>query len=208
MIFEKLVEMQVPGGLFRSGQLMAGSRSPAGLRRQLDRWVKSGRITPLRRGGYFLKRPYRQEKPHPFFAANLLQPHSYISLHSALAYYDMIPEYVPVTTSVGTGRPETIETPLGSFKFHHLAERLFFGFEEREVSRNQQVLIASPEKALVDLLYLTPKSDNRDYLGELRLNLSGTVSWDKLETTAAESGSKKTARAVKLIVEMFREEEE
>lgn len=46
-----------PIGLFRTGQILAGEGSPADVRSQLDRWVKSGRIVRLRRGVYALGKP-------------------------------------------------------------------------------------------------------------------------------------------------------
>lgn len=198
MKLEELLDMDFPGGIFHSGQLMAGKRSPANVRRQLDRWLKTGRIIRLRRGVYMLSKP-PGGRAHPFLVANRLSMPSYVSLQSALSYYGMIPEYVPVTTSITTGRPEELETAVGRFLFRHMAAKLFFGFEELEVSRDQRVLIATPQKALVDLLYLTPDSDNPDYLWELRLDLPEDFSLEHLESTAAESGSKKVMRAVREI---------
>ena len=81
----------------------------------------------------------------------------------------MIPEYVPVTTSITKGCPEEVETPIGRFLFRHVDPRVFYGFTALEISRNQRVLIATPQKAIVDLLYLAPYNDEGDYLLELRL---------------------------------------
>ena len=52
--------------------------------------------------------------------ANHMVPVSYVSLQSAPAYFGSIPEYVPVTTSVTTGRPGRWGTPLGVFDFRHI----------------------------------------------------------------------------------------
>ena len=91
-------------GLFRTGDILAGEKNPQDVRRQLDRWVKAGKITQLRREVYLLQKPYRTVSPHPFLTANLLRRASYISLQSALSHYGMIPEHVPVVTSVTGGR--------------------------------------------------------------------------------------------------------
>jgi predicted transcriptional regulator of viral defense system len=114
-------------------------------------------------------------RPHPFVIANYLKVGSYVSLQSALSHYGMIPEYVPVTTSVTTGRPETLETEVGWFQFRHIASRLFSRFETVEPAPRQQAFVATPEKALLDLLYLTPQSDDMNYLRELRLTAPDTV---------------------------------
>ena len=54
---------------------------------------------------------------------------SYVSLQAALAYYGLIPEYVPVVTSVTTARPGRWETPLGVYEFCHVKTDLLFGYQ-------------------------------------------------------------------------------
>ncbi len=78
-------------------------------------WTHSGPILQLRRGVYLLCSPYAKASAHTFAVAGALKKASYVSLHSALAYHGMIPEFVPVTNSVTSGRPEEIETPYGRF---------------------------------------------------------------------------------------------
>ena len=195
-----------PGGLFRTGQILSGQHSPANVRRQLDRWVKSGRVLKLRRGVYVLREPYANAAVHPFAAANALKKASYISLHSALSHHGMIPEYVPVTTSVTTGRPEELTAAIGRFQFQHVSTRLFFGFSEVEVSRDQQALLASPQKALIDLLYLTPHSDQVEYLRELRLSRPERLDLEDLHADVERSGSAKVERAVRRLVSLWEED--
>ena len=202
-----LLDCVPANGLFRTGQILAGERAPAHVRRQLDRWVKGGRVLRLRRGVYLLAAPYAATPAHPFAIAGALRRASYVSLHSALAYYGMIPEHVPVTTSISSGRPEELSTPRGRFQFRHLAPRHLFGFAEVEVARDQRVLLAGPEKALVDLLYLTPHCDQAPYLRELRLAQADTLDLAKLHATVARTGSRKVARAVRLLLGLWREEE-
>jgi hypothetical protein len=115
----------------------------------------------------------------------------------------MIPEYVPVTTSVTTGRPEELETPAGRFQFRHVAGRLFDGFSETEVSPGEFALLASPYKALVDLLYLTPGGDQSDYLDELRLSPPEHFAADTLRASAQRSGSVKVRRAVERLLQLW-----
>ena len=208
MHLEELLARVPPNGLFRTGQILAGQRSPENLRRQLDRWVKSGRVVQLRRGVYLLAAPYAAVPVHPFAIAGALDRASYVSLHSALAYYGMIPEYVPVTTSVTTRRPHQLDTPRGRFLFRHLVPRRLFGFAEVEVARDQRVLLARPEKALVDLLYLTPHSDRLPYLRELRLTPADSFDLEKLQATVLRTGSRKVERAVRLLLGSWRAQEE
>jgi len=110
--------------------LLAGRGSAGAVRRQLDRWVKSGQLLQLRRGVYAVAPPYQAEAPHPFLVANHLRKRSYVSLQSALSHYGMIPEFVPVTTSVTMSRPEELQTPLGPFLFRHVKKSAFFGYAQ------------------------------------------------------------------------------
>jgi hypothetical protein len=200
MNIEELARIVGPGGIFTTGFLLSGDVSAPNLRRQLDRWVKSGKVIRLRRGVYQLNPPWSATTAHPFHVANALSSGSYVSLQSALSYWGMIPEYVPVTTSVTTGRPEQLDNPIGSFFFRHIKTPLFWGFSEFEVSRDQFALIAEPAKALVDLLYLTPDSDDEGFLQELRLEPPAGDSHqtfsENLRVTAEKSVSAKTLRAV------------
>jgi len=206
MKIEELADRVPSNGLFRTGQILSGHRQPAHVRRQLDRWVKSGRVLQLRRSVYLLQKPYVSSAAHPFAVGNALKKASYVSLQSALAHYGMIPEYVPVTTSVTTGRPEECDTPIGRFQFRHISTARFFGFEEMEIAPDQQVLIASPSKALVDLLYLTPRSDNPDYLRELRLNEPESFDRDALDAVVEQLGSSKVERAIRKVIELWEED--
>jgi predicted transcriptional regulator of viral defense system len=155
--------------VFETGLLLAGDIDEGDVRRQLSRWVAAGKLVQLRRGLYALAAPYAKSRPHPFVIANRLERGSYVSLQSALAYHGAIPEYVPLTTSVTGGAPSARQTPLGEYSFRHVSKALFWGAARVEVAPGQHALVASAEKALVDLAHLTPGSDTRAFVGELRL---------------------------------------
>jgi len=169
MKFKELLELLGEEPIFKSSLLMTGNRSAFPVRLQLSRWASEGKILQLKRGLYVVKKPYRNKEPHSFLIANMMKKASYISLQSALEHYDIIPEYVPKITSVTTGRPEEVKTGLGNFIFRHLKKELFWGYKEQEITKGTSVFLATPEKALLDLIYLTPDSDNLDYIEELRL---------------------------------------
>ena len=168
MKFNSLLKLIGDEPIFESSILLAGNVDPKLIRIQLSRWVKAGKIYQLRRGLYSIAPPYQRRQPHPFLVANHLQKASYVSLQSALSFYGLIPEVVNITTSVSTGRPERLDTPLGTFEFRHLKTELLFGYRMTELGE-QSALIATPEKALLDLIYLQPGGDSPAYLKELRL---------------------------------------
>lgn len=202
MKWNELLTIARDNPVFPSSFLLAGCGSATAVRRQLDRWVKSGRLLQLRRGVYAVALPYRAEAPHPFLVANHLRRPSYVSLQSALSHYGMIPEFVPVTTSVTTDRPEELDTPLGRFLFRHVKKSAFFGYMQTEISRGQPVFLALPEKALLDLLYLTPGSDSPAYVEELRFEPTDRFDWHTLRMHAERIRSRKLKRAVELISRM------
>ncbi len=203
MKFEALLTLVRDQPFFETGLLLAGDVDPNDMRRQLSRWVKGGRIHQLRRGLYALAPPYQNIIPHPFLTANALMPGSYVSAQSALAFYGLIPEYVPRTISMTTQRPAQLD---GGFHFHHLAAHLFFGYQLLEVHPAQQAFVATPEKALLDLAHLTPDSDSQYYLQELRLQNLERLDVNRLREFASRAGKPKWQR-VALQVECLIENE-
>jgi len=197
MKWEALVDLIGREPAFSSAFLLAGEVSAGQVRLQLSRWVKAGRLLQLRRGLYALAPAWRKVEPHPFLVANRLRRGSYVSLQSALAFHGVIPEHVPVVTSATPGRPEAVRNALGAFQFSHLAQRLLFGYARVEVAPQQFAFVASAEKALLDLVHLTPGADSRDYLGELRLQSLDALDARVLDELAARSGKPKLVRAAK-----------
>ena len=169
MEFDRLLEIVGDEPLFETALLLAGDVDPDNIRRQLTRWTRAGRLFQLRRGLYALAPPYQKRKPHPFTIANCMVRASYVSCQSALAYYDLIPEYSPTVISVTTARPARWDTLLGTFVFRHIKTEYFQGYELRDLGGDDQAFLACPEKALFDLIYLTPGADSESYLRALRL---------------------------------------
>jgi len=194
--------------VFETGLLLAGDVNPASVRRQLSRLTASGHLIQLRRGLYALAPPYRKVKPHPFLVANYLVRGSYVSLQSALAYHGLIPEHVPVVTSMTTLRPGYRETPLGHFAYHHVKPENFYGYDLIEVEEKQTALVANPEKALLDLVQLRPGSDSREYLEGLRLQNLERLDLEELGRLAESSGRPKLLRAASIVRVIARQEAE
>ncbi len=206
MKWEKLLRQVADEPVFRTGFLAGSGERLAALRLQLSRWVKAGKLIQLTKGLYTLAEPYRKLTPHPFVLANAMKKASYVSLQSALGHFGMIPEHVPTVTSVTTQRPSRVQTPLGRFLFRHIKKSWFSGYGQVDLGAGQKAFVATPEKALLDLVYLTPGADNDDFLAELRLqNLEG-LDRDVLVQLAQTSRSPKLRRAVKIIERLIEEE--
>ena len=201
-----MVEIVEDEPVFETALLLSGRVDPRDVRRQLSRWTRAGRIYQLRRRLYALAPPFQKAKPHPFVIANRMVPGSYVSLQSALAHYGLIPEYVPVVTSVTTGRPNRWSTPLGAFEFHHIKPEWLEGYQLTEVGTRQRAFLATPEKALLDLIHLQPGGDSPEYLRELRLQNLDRMNLGELKRQAELADSPKLRRAVKHVADLAESE--
>jgi predicted transcriptional regulator of viral defense system len=206
MQFERLLEIVDDEPVFETSLLLAGQVDPADVRRQLSRWTRAGRLYQLRRGLYALAPPFRKAQPHPFLVANHLVRPSYVSLQSALAFFGLIPEYVPVTTSITSLRPGRWETPLGIYDFRHVKPDLFRDYRLTNLGAGQQAFVATPEKALLDLIHLQPGGDALTYLHELRLQNLERLDLDGLWHLANLTGRPKLQRAVAVLTDLARSE--
>jgi len=202
MEFTELIKVVRDEPIFETGLLLAGDVRLSDVRKQLSRWTEAGKLYQLRRGVYALAPPFQKVKPHPFVVANHLVRGSYVSGLSALAYYDLIPEYVSVTTSVTTGRPARRDTPLGSYEFRHIQSAWWHGYYLLEVSGGQHAFVATPEKALLDWVYLQPEADRPEALGELRLQNVHELDLDRLAGEAERAHSRKLQRAAAWVREL------
>jgi predicted transcriptional regulator of viral defense system len=133
----------------------------------------------------------------PHIAAVLKKP-SYISLEKAFEYHGLIPEAVPVYTSVTTKRPQRIVTPIGTFDYRHIKNSLFWGYGSVTVNK-QQAFIASPEKALLDFFYLKGLRIDDDYLYEMRLQNFSQINFSRLIDFAKRFKSPGVLKAAQLI---------
>lgn len=197
MKFEDVVLATREQSCFRTSYLASG-HSMAQVRLQLDRWEKAGKVTKITRGVYSLSSPYLSIVPNVFSMSSVLRPSSYVSLQSALSFYGLIPEHVASTVGVTTGRPWQVSSSFGRFVFRHIKTSLFFGYEQLSL-KDQYFFMATPEKALLDLLYFTAGSDDPAYLESLRLQNVSQLNLEILQETADRMKSKKVDRGAKAV---------
>lgn len=92
---------------------------------------------------------------------------SYVSLQSALFYHAMISQIPNLIYAISLARTRKFTTPLGTVSIHHIQPDFFFGFE---TIGKQQIKMATPEKALFDILYFSMTKSKLFYpLPELEL---------------------------------------
>ena len=129
----------------------------------LKRLAEAGLIAPVRHGLWSTARKF---DPH-LLPDYLTAPYpSYLSLQTALYLRGMISQIPEVVFVVSLARTERIRTTAGTFSIHHVTPSLLGGFDVLDSG----IHLATAEKALVDLLYLsTGRSRLFSRLPELEL---------------------------------------
>ncbi|MFA7493897.1 MAG: hypothetical protein WCZ43_10340 [Proteiniphilum sp.] len=138
-------------------------------RNNLTRWTKKGYLVRLRQG-YFAFSEYKNKPDYSLYFANRIYRPSYISLHTALAFYGIIPEAVVQISSVTSLKTASFANDFGEYSYSSVKENLMFGYGLKSMADNRTIQFAVPEKALLDLLYLYPFYNNEQELEELRLD--------------------------------------
>lgn len=137
--------------------------------RQLDRWEKKGYLKKVKRGFYCFG-IQEVDQNFLFYTANKIYAPSYVSLEMALKHYGLIPEEIFQITSVGTKKTTNFETSVGNFSYSQIKPSLYFGYQLLDFGK-QKMLIAEPEKAILDYLYIHPKlRTSADFFG-MRINV-------------------------------------
>ena len=127
---------------------------------------KAGEIVRLKRG-LFVKASKNYVLP---LIANHLYSPSYVSKETALRHYGMIPEHVYTITSVCINRSRTFENELGRFTYDLLPLEYYRLDIDLCVENGVCYQIATPEKALADMVVLSTGVRLR-YLNETRTYL-------------------------------------
>lgn len=162
-VHARLLTME--GAVFQTGDASAWLNiSPAHASQLLSRLAEFGHLIHLKRGSWafrgrveLMALPQYLTNPFP----------SYISLQSALYYHGLISQIPVVTYAVSIARTKRYETLLGVISVHHVHPSFFFGYETKD---DASIQVATPEKALIDFLYLSPaKSKLFRSLPELEL---------------------------------------
>jgi len=177
------------------------------VRVQLARWMKQGKVIGLRRGVYALAETYRRTPVVPAVLAQKLYRPSYLSGLWALGHYDMIPERVFWFTSVTTRGPRRFENPFGVFDYRNVKRECFFGFRVVAYA-GAEVLVAEPEKALLDHFHLTDGEWTVERLTEMRYQHHELVAPERLRAYARRFASPRLRRAAERWLDLAAQAEE
>ena len=153
--------------------------------KKVARLEKNGHIIRLKRGLYVVNPEHTGQPLSIELIANHLYTPSYISMSSALRYYGLIPEAVYVNQSMTIKHARRFQTPLGIYDYKYISREAFSVGVKSESKREYAFLIASPEKALCDLIANSSKvnlrsiNDVKIYLEQdIRIDMDGFYSFD------------------------------
>ncbi|MBU4210888.1 hypothetical protein KKE47_03075 [Patescibacteria group bacterium] len=118
---------------------------------------------------------YTKSKTTDFETANYLYQPSYISLQSALSFYGILPQFVYSITSITTKKTRALITQNKEFTYGHITASLFHHY-----TKTNNFLIALPEKALFDSLYMASKGLISLDINELDLSIINKTIFKKL----------------------------
>jgi len=150
-----------------------------------SRYAKQGLLIRLKRNLYVLKERWdTSENTNLFQTANIIQTPSYISLMSALCYYEVSTQIQQnYVESIALNRTTNLNISGVEFSYFKIKKKLYSNF-----GKTDNFFIASAEKAFIDALYLK-------YLGNYNFDIS-SIDIDKLSTN-------KTKNILKIFPDKF-----
>ena len=125
-----------------------GIISESTLHRLIRDLVESNILGKLERGKYFLN----DDRIDDFVKANILFSPSYISFETALNHHGILSQFPYETTSATPKKSKSKKIDEKIYSYAHIKKSLFWGY-----IKQGNYLIAEPEKALLDQLYLNSK---------------------------------------------------
>ncbi len=126
----------------------------------IKKLIKVGVLIKIERGKYLVK----DVEVNDFTLANFLYQPSYISFETALNFYGILSQFPYEISSVTPRKTFKKEFEKKVFTYSKIKKELFYGYENKN-----KFLIAFPEKALLDQLYLVSKGQKSIELEELNL---------------------------------------
>lgn len=203
MTYLQFYQQWHPFACFNTQQVKA--ITPQFNRSNYIQWQRSGQITSLRQGWYAFA-DYMKEPDYAYYFAGQIYSPSYISLHTALAFYGLIPEAVIEITSVSTQKTTHFKNAFGSYSYQTVRPTLFFGYEAKKMRDGKQFWMATPEKAILDLLYLYPQYSTPEDMRELRLDadwMAEELNMERLETYMTQINGRALTKRVKTLLKAY-----
>jgi len=169
------------------------------------RWCRRGLLVRLRRGWFAFPELLKVPDFSRYVASRIYKP-SYISLQTALSFYGMIPEAVTDITCVSTLKTAEFTNKFGTYSYRTIKPELYFGFELKRMPDGRTIPFATPEKAILDFLYLYPEYNDTAVMLDLRLDedyLMNELNHERLREYASQFGSKALVSRLNALIEAY-----
>lgn len=147
------------------------------VRNKISSLEDEGKIIRLKRGLYVASPEFSDKLLSLNLIANHLYGPSYVSCQSALAYYGLIPERVYGVTSMTMKHSRKFTNSLGTFDYIRCEQNIFAIGLDMQRESDVSFVIATPEKALCDLIATTPGLNLR-YTNEILTWLEDDIRFD------------------------------
>lgn len=169
-------------------------------------WIRRGLLIRLRQG-YYTFPEYLSKPDFSLYFANRIYKPSYVSLHTALAFYGMIPEAVVQITSVTSLKTANFKNSFGEFSYKSVRQDFMYGYDLKSIADGRTLQLAKPEKALLDLLYLYPFYNTANELEGLRLDedfMQDEFDWGLMQAYTFQFKNKALEKRVNLLVNTYK----
>lgn len=210
MKFEKLLKEFSDSPFFELEEVrQIATNSESHLHNQLSQWTGQGRLVQLRKGKYLLGSQYRKFTPPTYYISNYLYRPSYVSLATALGYYDLIPEAVGIVQAITPKHGREWTNDLGTFKYRSIKQERFWGYREDVLDRipaQNRFFIAEPEKAILDLMYFRNGEWTKGRITAMRFQSFERVDSNKLKEYSQKFNSPRIEEAVNQFTEVYSSE--
>lgn len=118
--------------------------------------------------------------------AQILAPGSYVSFEAALQFYGLHDQLQQTTTSISLTQHPSVTIQGYGYRFVKTREKYYFGFQKQTLD-GQEALLASPEKALIDMVQLHRSLHSTDRVVEILSGHRDTINPERLLSYLARS---------------------
>lgn len=138
-----------------------GIKNRGNLYKKIARLIEANILKTLTNGKY----EYLLKNTDDFTRSNFLYQPSYVSLESALSFYSIITQFTYEITAVNPRKTKKIEVDEKLFSYSQILPKYYFGYEAKN-----GFLIATPEKALLDYIYMAERGLRKMEIDEINLS--------------------------------------
>ena len=172
------------GQIVTSGQILSqaeGFWDYKQAKNLITKLVKNGWLMRIKRGLYAISDLSTRGflTLSPYVVANLLVPDSYVSFESALQQYGMFDQLTDKTISVSLKMYKAVKLNSTEYSFVKTKPEYYFGWQEVNVD-NKTVRVATPEKALIDMVNFHKSQYAIDLVIEKLLEHKNDLDMDRL----------------------------